>query len=85
MRDINRILCPVDLSDTSRHAISHAVLLARWYKATMTALHVCNPIVIPASDFTVVGDGPSLLLTDDQIKDAREQVAGFLRSAGAPS
>jgi nucleotide-binding universal stress UspA family protein len=84
MRDINRILCPVDLSDTSRHAISHAVLLARWYKATITALHVYNPIVIPSTDFTVVGYGPSLLLSDDQIKEAREQVVGFLSSAGAP-
>jgi nucleotide-binding universal stress UspA family protein len=84
MRDINRILCPVDLSDTSRHAIDHAVLLARWYKATITALHVYNPIVIPSTDFTVVGYGPPLLLTDDQIKEAREQVVGFLSSAGAP-
>jgi hypothetical protein len=25
MRDFNRILCPVDLSDRSRHAISHVV------------------------------------------------------------
>lgn len=28
MRDINRILCSMDLSEVSRHAIDHAVLLA---------------------------------------------------------
>jgi hypothetical protein len=33
VREIRRILCPVDLSDVSRHAIRHAVLLARWYDA----------------------------------------------------
>lgn len=38
MREINRILCPVDLSDVSRDAIHHAVLLARWYNAKITAL-----------------------------------------------
>ena len=55
MREINRILCPVDLSDVSRDAINHAVLLARWYKAKITALHVCNPLVVPETDFTVLG------------------------------
>jgi hypothetical protein len=27
---INRILCPVDLSDSSRHGLDHAVAIARW-------------------------------------------------------
>src|SRR5439155_25387741 len=43
MREINRILCPVDVSDMSRHAIEHAAVLARWYQAKITALHLCNP------------------------------------------
>lgn len=38
MREINRILCPLDLSEVSRHAINHAVVLARRYDATITAL-----------------------------------------------
>ena len=40
MVDINRILCPVDLSDVSRHALDHALALARWYDAQVTVLHV---------------------------------------------
>jgi hypothetical protein len=28
MREIRRILCPVDLSDVSRHAVNHAVVIA---------------------------------------------------------
>jgi nucleotide-binding universal stress UspA family protein len=81
MREINRILCPVDLSDVSRDAIDHSVLLARWYKAKITALHVCNPLVAPGTDFKVLGFGPTPLLTDDEVKQAREQVLACFSSA----
>jgi nucleotide-binding universal stress UspA family protein len=43
MIDISRILCPVDFSDASRHAIEHAVAVARWYQARIIALHVAQP------------------------------------------
>ena len=81
MREIKRILCPVDLSDVSRHAIDHAVLIARWYEATITALHVCHPIVIPWSDPTMGGIGPPPELTADQLRDVREQVLSCFHSA----
>jgi nucleotide-binding universal stress UspA family protein len=71
MREINRILTPVDFSDSSRHAITHALLMAQWYNARITALHVCNPIVIPSTDFAVAG-APSL--SEDDIKDVRAQI-----------
>jgi len=81
MRQIDKILCPVDLSDVSRHAIDHAVLLAGWYEAKVTALHVCNPIIIPSTDFSVIGDTPAVVLTDDEISEARKQVAACFPSA----
>jgi len=40
---LNRILCPVDFSDASQHAIDHALAVARWYGARITALHACGP------------------------------------------
>jgi nucleotide-binding universal stress UspA family protein len=40
MIEIRRILCPVDFSDTSRHAIEHAVAIAKWYESRIVALHV---------------------------------------------
>ena len=40
MIEIQRILCPIDFSDFSRRALDHAVAIARWYKATITAVHV---------------------------------------------
>ena len=44
MIEIKRILCPIDFSDHSRHALDHAVAMARWYDSTITLLHVCSPI-----------------------------------------
>ena len=43
--DIHQILCPVDLSEHSRHALDYAFMLARWYRAQVTALEVVwNPL-----------------------------------------
>lgn len=43
MIDIREILCPVDFSDTSRHALEHAVAMAKWYESRLTAIHVLAP------------------------------------------
>jgi nucleotide-binding universal stress UspA family protein len=82
VREIDRILCPIDLSGVSRDAIDHAVLLARWYKAKITALHVCNPLVAPGTDFKILGCGPTPMLTDDEVKQARERVLACFGSTG---
>ena len=44
---LDRILCPIDFSDTSRHALQHAAAVARWYDAQLTVLHVFTPPYIP--------------------------------------
>src|ERR1044072_6148876 len=81
MREITRILCPVDLSDTSRHAIDHAAALERWFRARIAALHVCNPLVIPMADFAVAGSIPPPALTEDEINELRAQVTTCFQSA----
>lgn len=73
MRNIRQILCPIDLSDPSRHALDHARVLAQWYKARITVLHVCNPIVTSA-DFAVIGMVPPAVLTEPERESARQQV-----------
>lgn len=78
MRAIRQILCPIDLSDISRHALDHARVFAAWYGAKITALHICNPIVIPSADFTVAGTMLPPVLTDAERQDAREQVYAFI-------
>ena len=40
MVDVRRILCPIDLSDASGHALKHAAASARWYGAQITVVHV---------------------------------------------
>jgi nucleotide-binding universal stress UspA family protein len=47
MADIRRILCPVDFSDASQHALDHAVMIAGWYRAGITAFHVRHPALMP--------------------------------------
>jgi nucleotide-binding universal stress UspA family protein len=46
--EIKRILCPVDFSDHSRHALHHAAAIARWYESTITLLYV-HPFVPDAA------------------------------------
>jgi len=57
MPDITRIVCPIDFSEPSRHAIEHAVALARWYEAPIVALHVHTPARAPVPAFELVGVG----------------------------
>lgn len=37
---ITHVLCPVDFSDFSRHALAQAAALAKWYGAKLTVLHI---------------------------------------------
>lgn len=58
MIEIKRILCPIDFSEHSQHALDCAVAMAAWYGAEVTALHVFAnwPIanMIPSLGPTVV-------------------------------
>jgi nucleotide-binding universal stress UspA family protein len=53
---INHILCPIDFSDASAHAAEQAVAIARWSGATVTALHVEQPLFVPAPALSAPGD-----------------------------
>jgi nucleotide-binding universal stress UspA family protein len=53
MIEIRNILCPIDFSDYSRRALDHAIAIARWYKSTVTVLHVFSPAPVAA-----FGPGP---------------------------
>jgi nucleotide-binding universal stress UspA family protein len=37
---ISHVLCPVDFSETSQHALDHAAAIAHWYDAALTVLFV---------------------------------------------
>jgi len=55
MIDIQRILCPIDFSDFSRRALDHAVAMAQWYRAAVTAVHVDPSIEIVGFPAPMVG------------------------------
>jgi nucleotide-binding universal stress UspA family protein len=80
MVSITRILCPVDYSEFSRHALDCAVGVARWYDAALTALHVVPPITtsLPAS-----GEGlyPALVFSPEDLQQFRDELNVFV---GAP-
>lgn len=49
MITIERILCPVDFSPFSFHALQHAVQLARWFASSLTVLYVYPTPATPPS------------------------------------
>ncbi len=83
MSEIRRVLCPVDFSDASRHALDHAVMIAGWYRARITALHVRHPafLVEPPILMTEFSDAVA------ELADAEARLHQWLspvRAAGIP-
>ena len=46
---MEHILCPVDFSPFSRHALAHGAQLARWFSATLTVVYAYPPPAAPPS------------------------------------
>ena len=73
---IRHILCPVDFSDTSRHALHHAAAIAKWYRAELWLLHAHPPMAVPAGPPEVM---PVMVMT----RGEREQLLATLRAVVA--
>ena len=71
---IERILCPIDFSDISHHALTHAAAIARWYEARLTLLYVF--VNLPAVDL------PPVVLEDGDRARTFDQMRHF--AAGIP-
>jgi nucleotide-binding universal stress UspA family protein len=69
MISIARILCPIDFSDISRHALAHADAIARWYEARLTVLYVFSNVVTM--------DMPALVLDDADRERLMTQMQRF--------
>jgi nucleotide-binding universal stress UspA family protein len=84
MIDINRILCPIDFSPGSEHALAHAAALARWYESQLTVLHVSEvflvPAVLPGNPSPVIGP----YISRDAIVNALERFTTPLKQSGVP-
>lgn len=77
MISIQRILCPIDFSEFSAHAIEQAMALARWYRAGVTLLYVAW-IELPGATFGA-GPGP-LALASAEVARLDGEIRAFARS-----
>jgi nucleotide-binding universal stress UspA family protein len=64
---IAHVLCPVDFSEISQHALDHAAAIANWFEATLTLLFVFPNVPVM--------DVPPLVLEDAD----RERLLGAMR------
>lgn len=71
MIQIAHVLCPVDFSDISQHAVDQAAAMAHWYRARLTLLHVF--VTAPAMDL------PPVALDEAE----RQRLLGELRTLAA--
>jgi nucleotide-binding universal stress UspA family protein len=81
MKDLHHILCPVDFSEASAHAVDQAIAIASWYGARITALHVRSPMVLPIPGVPV-GELPTLPVPDEEAHLQIEERVRALFSAG---
>jgi len=80
MRTITRVLCPMDFSEASDHALDHAIVLAGWFDASLVALHAYNPILLPVTGLATVEPGAALP-DDAELARLGDEMRGRLRRA----
>lgn len=83
MLEIRRILCPIDFSDSSAHALGHAGVLARWSDATVKVLYV-HPTVVATAFAPGMPLLPSMLLTPADRAAVLRNVKDFAASRLGP-
>lgn len=76
---IKKILCPVDFSENSRHALEYAVEFARMHGAELEVLHVIVPPVAAVPDFAPMPTYPPDMIQEYE-ENCRTQLAGFLQA-----
>jgi nucleotide-binding universal stress UspA family protein len=78
---VERILCPTDLSEASRHALDHAIVLARWYSAPVTVLHVHTPVYLSEPTPAIVSATTHGVLDEADAERLFDEVRAFVRDA----
>lgn len=81
MPTINTVLCPLDFSDASRHALDHAVAIAGWYRARLVALHTYHPVFLPVPGLAMAGAVDHSLPDADAMTQMTDEVTAALEPA----
>jgi nucleotide-binding universal stress UspA family protein len=84
MPEISRVLCPIDFSEPSQHALEHAEAVAQWYRAPITVLHLLTPMpeVAPALELATVGAAE---YDEPQVDALRAAARDFVAGVGQPA
>ena len=83
MAAIKRILCPVDFSEFSSHALDSAVAIARQQHAEVTALYVIPP---PQSVYPIVGVEGFIpyVYSDEELRGFQKSLEHFVAAVDYP-
>ena len=73
-----RILCPVDFSEASRHALDQAIVVARWFEARLAVLHVYSNVLLPVPGLAAHSYAASVPLDPTELERLREQTRAFV-------
>jgi nucleotide-binding universal stress UspA family protein len=87
MMPITRLLCPIDFSDASRHALDHALVVARWYDATIIGVHIFNPTYAPIGGIGLPEDGGTVFAspaTSSRLQLQLTDAFAAAKAAGVP-
>lgn len=79
MSDIKGVHCPLDFSDTSRHALAQAAAVAGWYKARLAALHAYSPMFMPIPGLPAPANRVPEF--EQQLKSATNRLESFASDA----
>jgi universal stress protein A len=83
MREIRRILVPVDFSECSRTALEYAAALAERFRASIDVLHVWEPPHYVGPEFLVREPGETgHPLQEVALAQAEKEMDGFLSGFG---
>lgn len=80
MVTIHRVLCPIDFSDHSRHALQHAIAFAGLYRAPITVVHVYSappPVVPPVAFMAGPAGVPQRSASPAELQEVTEEVRRF--------
>jgi nucleotide-binding universal stress UspA family protein len=83
MTAITHILCPVDFSEFSRHALDSAVAIARQHQAAVTALYVVPPVQ-SANPALGVGAYVQYVYSVEDLREFQKTTERFVANVGYP-
>lgn len=82
MWNVSRILCPIDFSEASRHALDQAIVVARFFDARIIVLHVYNQAFLPVPGYGMPTDLGAITLSAEDAQRLQRDVAQFAAAAG---